>query len=439
MQLLHHAATYNSPWAYFLVGSDVHLLAVYKIRLHAELIAAYQRICDSFYENDLKLFYEPGDVPELPEKWINALKSPKLKYLKMDSDSWKYAISIWRILNIDYDSKDGCKITPHFHYPLPPIVRIVPLIISMWNALKGGGDTITKLLDGCKEQVGIRSECVMASARLFLYFSIMFHRLHQWCNAKVDLDFYPSAEHARYANSKRSTFSKTLALLCEMLISQSVRGGEASMQDDQTVHYNELLAVPECNSDGELDSDEYGSGKRKRGRARTRSRSNSLPGPVQLDAPGGKTGITPKHRAGSNPLFLERCQSCIGLYFGKMVADPNIDRVVVDSRLRRMCYVCNTNTDWFCFGCRRWLCMSPPKLKDSDTPQPKYFAVNTPVLNKQGDFQKEADGSLKKVKEFGVWTCFHKAHEPGWKAFILANRAELMHRGTAKRQRSYSL
>jgi hypothetical protein len=65
--------------------------------------------------------------------------------------------------------------------------------------------------------------------------------------------------------------------------------------------------------------------------------------------------------------------------------------------------------------------MSPPKMKDSDELQPKYFAVDTPVLSKQGELQKEADGSLKKVKEFGVWTCFHKAHEPGWKAYIQTN------------------
>jgi hypothetical protein len=58
--------------------------------------------------------------------------------------------------------------------------------------------------------------------------------------------------------------------------------------DDLTVHYNELLAVPESNEDEDADD----SRKRK---ARTCSRSNGLPGPIQLDAPGGKTGITPKH------------------------------------------------------------------------------------------------------------------------------------------------
>lgn len=241
MQLLHHAATYSSPKVYFLVGSDYDLLAVYLIRFPFELIDSYKQICDGFYENDLKVFYQPGDeVPELPDKWINAFQSPKLKYLNMDSSSWNYAISIWRLLNIDINASTS-KPQRRFLLPLPALARIVPLVISTWNALKGGGDTITKLLDRCKEQVGIRSECVMASARLLLYFAVLFHRINQWSHAKVDLDFYPSAEHARDANNKRASFYKSLTLLCEMLISQARRatlvgGGEAAF-DELTVHY----------------------------------------------------------------------------------------------------------------------------------------------------------------------------------------------------------
>jgi hypothetical protein len=102
---LHHATTYCSPWVYFVVGSDSDLLAVYRIRFPPALIKCYLQICDSFYENDLKVFYEPGEkVPELPEKRLNAFKSPKLKYLNMDASSWNYAISIWRLLNIDINA-----------------------------------------------------------------------------------------------------------------------------------------------------------------------------------------------------------------------------------------------------------------------------------------------------------------------------------------------
>jgi hypothetical protein len=67
------------------------------------------------------------------------------------------------------------------------------------------------------------------------------------------------------------------------------------------------------------DEDPDANGKRK---ACSRSQSkNGLSGPIQLDAPGGKVGITPQHRT--------MHKSCIGLYFGKMVADPHVERVTV--------------------------------------------------------------------------------------------------------------
>jgi hypothetical protein len=413
-------------------------MAIYEVWFLDEIIHSYLNICDEFYTQDLKIFYEPGDdVPELPEKWVNAFKSPKLKYLHMDSESWNYSISIWRVLNIDISADEAGVAQKKIKFPLPALARIVPMVISLWNSLKGGGDSITKLLDGCKEKIGMRTECIMASARLILYFAVMFHRLHQWCNAKNDLNFYYSAEHARDANNKRSTFAKSLALLCGMLLTQARREqlsehGEDAL-DKLTVHYNEILANPQ--RDNELDTDAPG-------RRKTRSRSNSTPGPVELDAPGGKTGITPKHRNKTNPLFIERCRTCIGLYFGKRVSDPTVEKTAKDERLKRICYVCGAKTDYFCFGCRRWLCMSPPKSSDPEQPEPKYFSTNTPVLDKDGELQFESDGSVKTVKEYGHWTCFHKAHEPGWKTYIQLNRVALMDRGTsneAKRARRHSI
>ena len=314
------------------------------------------------------------------------------------------------------------------------------MVISLWNSLKGGGDSITKLLDRCKEQVGIRTECNAASARLMLYFAVLFHRLHQWCNAKPDLGVYFSAEHARDANNKRSSFPQSLSLLCDMLLSQAQRenlaeNGEAAL-DQLAVHYNDVLAIRQNNEEKEHDID-----RRTR---KTRSRANSTPGPVELDAPGGKTGITPKHRNSTNPnqLFIDRCNTCTGMYIGKMVSDPTEATTVKDGRLRRICYICDGKTDWFCLGCRRWLCMSPPKKSiDPEQPEPKYFSVSTPVLDKEGELQFESDGSVKTVKEYGTWTCYHKAHEPGWKAYIHANPVALMDRGTCnhgKRQRRHS-
>jgi hypothetical protein len=242
MQLLHHVGTYSSNSCFFIVGSDTAVMAIYRVWFPSELVQSYIRICDRFYSDDLKVFYEPGDkVPALPQKWIDAFESPQLDYLKMDEESWNYTISIWRVLNIDLGARRP-KLQKRYPFPLPMIARIVPFVISFWNSLKGGGDTITKLLDRCKENV--RSETIVATARLFLYFGVLFHRIHQWCGARKDLDFYASVEHARDANNKRATFACSLTLLCELLISQSQRASVKSTsvgldsEQSQTIHYN---------------------------------------------------------------------------------------------------------------------------------------------------------------------------------------------------------
>jgi hypothetical protein len=252
MQLLHHAGTYGSNSCFFIVGnSDTAVMAIYRVWFPSELAESCIRICDRFYSDDLKVFCEPDDeVPALPQKWNDAFESPQLGYLKMDEESWNYTISIWRVLNIDLCARRQ-KLQTKYPFPLPVIACIVPFVISFWNSLKGGGDTITKLLDRCKERnVGIRSETIVATAPLFLYFGVLFHRIHQWCGARKDLDFYASVENARDANNKQATFACSLTLLCELLISQSRRASVKSTsvgldsEQSQTIHYIEALALP---------------------------------------------------------------------------------------------------------------------------------------------------------------------------------------------------
>lgn len=96
VQLLHHSATYGCNSCFMLIGGDKNLIAVYKINFTPCLVQSYKKICDGFYEEDLKVFYEPGkQIPQIPDKWVNAFQSPKLRYLKMDEDSFLYHIGIW--------------------------------------------------------------------------------------------------------------------------------------------------------------------------------------------------------------------------------------------------------------------------------------------------------------------------------------------------------
>ena len=65
------------------------------------------------------------------------------------------------------------------NFPLPPIARFIPFIFSVWNTVKGGGDTITKLDDICQKRIGIRTEVTVATAQIMLNIGVVFHRCLQ--------------------------------------------------------------------------------------------------------------------------------------------------------------------------------------------------------------------------------------------------------------------
>ena len=170
-----------------------------------------------------------------------------------------------------------------------------------------------------------------------------------------------------------------------------------------------------------------------------------------MEVAGFKTGKTPGERNNEgSAAYKLRCDCCIGVYYGKMVPDPDVKKAKKsnakkpDDRLRRVCKLCGKKTDYFCFGCRRFLCFSAPKPGDEDKEdnplpkQPKYFAVNTPVLDTNGELQEE-EGGYKYVKEVGVWTCYHAAHQTGWKTYLHEKRTDILDVSLGKRGRRKSI
>lgn len=431
-QMLHHISVYGSDSAFFLIGNDKDLMAAYRVFINnPHLIDAYLDICEDFYTEDLEVFYAPGkEVPTPPKRWMDAFKLPKLRWLKMDKEGVRYHLGLWRALNIDPDA-DETTIQKTYPFPFPQTVRIIIMSVSLWNALKGGGDTITHLLDLHKERLGIRTDVTTACARILMYFAVLFHRVNQWCNAKTDLKFYPSISHARHANNERAAFMDSLMLLCELLLSQSRKEtldtnvGGLDGEDAETIELNEVFDISNVNPT----VDE----SRRKSR---RSTVAATPAPIQMEVAGAKTGNTPVYRSKTNPSFEERCDSCIGVYFGKLLPDPDLISKVKDGRIRRQCYHCHRTCEHFCFGCRRFLCFSRPKQSKDGPKHPKYFTVKTPILNKAGEVQKTDDG-YKHEKVVAEWTCFHAAHMKGFRAHLQANRANVI--GTRARSSSSKL
>ena len=159
----------------------------------------------------------------------------------------------------------------------------------------------------------------------------------------------------------------------------------------------------------------------------TRRRSNQTPAPVEMPSLGVKTGRTPVNRSKTDEQFEERCQGCQGALYCQLVPDPAVKRKGqgADRRVRRMCYWCDSRTDYFCFGCRRYLCFARPKYKSGDkkdTKQPKYLTVSTPDLRKSSSVSDT-------IKDVGIYTCYHAAHREAWNEHATSNRAAILRAG----------
>ena len=81
-------------------------MAVYEVYFDNFVRDAYLEICGHLFDHDLKKFYIPGkQVPDVPEDWKDAFKFKSLKSLKLDEESFKFKLGLWRVLNIDYTNK----------------------------------------------------------------------------------------------------------------------------------------------------------------------------------------------------------------------------------------------------------------------------------------------------------------------------------------------
>ena len=152
---------------------------MYIVRLNfsKDLLESYAAVTDWLYDQTFSQFYAPGnEVPKMSPLVEEAFSDKRFAKLKMTPHTFQCYLGLWRAININPPKE--------VHFPLPPLARIIPLLVSYWNVLKGGGDTITKLDDICQERIGIRSEVLVASARTLLNIGVVFHRCIQICSSK---------------------------------------------------------------------------------------------------------------------------------------------------------------------------------------------------------------------------------------------------------------
>ena len=119
-----------------------------------------------------------------------ALKDPRFGHLKMSEHTFQCYLGLWRGININPPED--------LYFPIPPLAGMLPLKVATWNNLKGGGDNLTKLADICQEEIGVRSDNLVACTSILLNIGLVFHRCNQMCTL-MDPSSYPTRLHIRNA------------------------------------------------------------------------------------------------------------------------------------------------------------------------------------------------------------------------------------------------
>ncbi len=223
--------------------------------------------------------------------------------------------------------------------------------VAKWNTLKGGGDAITKLIDSCRECIGIRGDCTVACARVIMYFAVVFHRFNGILSAAKSLDEYATIAHYRNAASHRYTMAESMDLLIEKVLEL---GGIIS--DDNST---ELMMPSTITPSGAFAPSPLG---QVTVIDQSTGRGQPIDNAKQMPFATWKSNTTPgqgKDVHVPDEWFELRADSCEGCFWGKRLKPPNQG----SKPHKGSCSVCKRETAWYCFGCRRYLCNIPPQQK----------------------------------------------------------------------------
>lgn len=256
--------------------------------------------------------------------------------------------------------------------PFPSLTRLIPAIYAFWNAVKGGSDTTTKLMDKCAMFIPHTNCETVASTRCIMLLFVTCHRLFQLIGSNIDLNQYSSLYHYRNASSKRTTFHHTL-LACNHIFKNELKRieSEKEQRNSNVSENNENISPPQ-----------------RRARANRRRYNGVLPEEATF-AP-SLPFLTPKKitrnvQNGEAPSLIEEMVTkCTGMPMKNFNAT------------QQRCDICTSKTNWYCIGCKRWLCVERRNTKDNKKPMKLY---NHTVRGKSTLFQKQ---------------CFHIAHETSW-------------------------
>ncbi len=371
-QILQHAFVYNFPTVVFAVSDDQsHLIRSLIIDFSPQLKEKFGKVLE--------------DLKKITLEWAYPTLSPNRNYvlrpqvLPIPDDVLKIAELIPFINGVEtMQGTANLWFTMSQHpKPLPSFSRLIPSIYAYWNAVKGGSDTTSKLMDDCILRIPkshMNTETVAITRLLFLLLVTM-HRLGQIFTANEDLETYVSLQAYRKAASQRRTFYKSLLAYSKII--------------------EEII-------DAEKENNRHTPGPARKRVRRTSiaervTRSNMVDGVMPTQTEFGHVlngySITPKKinklatKFDSSHEIAQMVHDCTGMV---MKAHP--------ANNQQRCNWCNQHkTTYYCAGCKRWLCFER-RCTESNKKELKLYSHR--VKGNKIHFQKQ---------------CYHLAHEEAWK------------------------
>ena len=379
-QLLHHAFVFGESDVLLIVGTGKQFRYVVRICFSQDLMNAYGRLVKKCFDSWFNPFYA-NSLDNFPfkrmEEALDIQNSSRKKKDAVDIHSFLTHLKLWRCLNVNVAS--------HISFPLPPMRMVIPFMNAMWNASKGPSDTMTKLLDSCEENLGIRSPQSVAVGRLLGLNGIAFHRCNQTVTAK-DPSCYKSLDSYRDAANVRYSFQKSLIVLVRFL-REELNRLQSPVQEVPPAYPSTPPRALSTRASKQVKAVTW----------HNKIKSNCTP----------KKGRPAKGNSVCHLTDEVQSVTCISL-------------VQILQKERPNCRMCGFPTHFLCTGCKRPLCltlgrkpddkmnayMKRHNIKEEDRPAKMVSLTEFNVKTQQ------------KETKLAINTCFHIAHSNQWEYFF---------------------
>ena len=367
-QVLQHAFVYNFNTVVLAIA-DAHseLIQTTIIDYSKDLKSHFGKVLDDLKNLTLYWFYNDESAANTIRKRAQVVKIP--------NEIFEIAKLVKNINGSEalQGTVNLCKTLSSLPAPIPSFARLIPAIYAFWNAVKGGSDTTTKLMDSCKLLTPHSNMETVATSRSIMLLFVLNHRLFQLFSAKDNLNYYRSLYDYRRAACSRTTFHKSF--LCSFNILKTYL-------HELNKENNEGFAISRNN---------LNAGQKKRVLPNRKRVNGVLPENVTFGATLPTT--TPKkisasiHSGEASVEVKEMVRNCNG----RVLKVHNNDN-------RKRCDYnrCQHKTSWYCVGCKCWLCVDRRQLKQNNKDKDLYTHA---LRGKMVVFQKQ---------------CYHKAHEACW-------------------------